>query len=118
LPEAESLSAANKRIANILKKSGVTGVAAIQANLLQEPAEKKLHAEIEKLMPQIEPLCNNGHYEEALSKLAGLRGVVDEFFDKVLVMADDQAVKNNRLSLLQRLHQAFTRIADIACLQT
>jgi glycyl-tRNA synthetase beta chain len=117
LPEAESLSAANKRIANILKKSGVTGEAAIQADLLQEPAEKKLHAEIEKLMPQIEPLCAGGRYEEALSRLAGLRQIVDEFFDKVMVMADDEAVKKNRLALLQQLHRAFTRIADIACLQ-
>jgi glycyl-tRNA synthetase beta chain len=117
LPEAESLSAANKRIANILKKSGVTAAATVQVDLLQEPAEKKLHAEIVKLMPQIEPLCAGGRYEEALSKLAGLRQTVDEFFDKVMVMADDEAVKKNRLALLQQLHQAFTRIADIACLQ-
>jgi glycyl-tRNA synthetase beta chain len=118
LPEAASLSAANKRIANILKKSGAADVAAIRVDLLQEPAEKKLHAEIEKLMPQIEPLCAGGRYEEALSKLAGLRGAVDEFFDKVMVMAEDEAVKKNRLALLQQLHRAFTRIADIACLQT
>ncbi len=117
LPEAESLSAANKRIANILKKSAAAA-GIVNTALLQEPAERKLHAEIEKLAPQIEPLCDNGRYEEALSKLAGLRGAVDEFFDKVLVMAEDPAIKNNRLSLLQRLHQAFTRIADIACLQT
>jgi glycyl-tRNA synthetase beta chain len=119
LPEAASLSAANKRIANILKKSGTVSAASeVKDTLLHEPAEKKLHAEIEKLMPQIEPLCAGGKYAEALSKLAGLRKVVDEFFDTVMVMTDDEAVKKNRLALLQRLHQAFTRIADIACLQT
>lgn len=118
LPEAGSLSAANKRIANILKKSGSGTATTVEVSLLQEPAEKKLHAEIERLIPQIEPLCNGGRYEEALSKLSGLRGAVDEFFDSVLVMAENEAVKRNRLALLQRLHQAFTRIADIACLQT
>ncbi|HEX5055006.1 MAG TPA: glycine--tRNA ligase subunit beta [Gammaproteobacteria bacterium] len=118
LPEAESLSAANKRIANILKKSGVAAAGMVEASLLQEAAERKLHAEIEKLTPQIEPLCSSGHYEAALSKLAGLRKSVDEFFDTVLVMAEDEAVKRNRLALLHRLHQSFTRIADIACLQT
>lgn len=118
LPEAESLAAANKRIANILKKSGAAVVDTINTSLLQEPAEKKLHLEIEQLAPHIEPLCNSGRYEEALSKLAGLRGAVDEFFDKVLVMDENEAIKKNRLALLQRLHQAFTRIADIACLQT
>jgi glycyl-tRNA synthetase beta chain len=119
LPEAQSLSAANKRIANILKKSAtIAGAGAVNTALLQEPAEIKLHAEIEKLAPQIEPLCNSGRYEEALSKLAGLRGAVDEFFDKVLVMAEDPGVKNNRLALLHSLQHAFTRIADIACLQT
>lgn len=118
LPEAASLAAANKRIANILKKSGGGAGGQVDASLLQEPAEQKLHAEIEKLLPQIEPLCVAGRYEEALKKLAGLRKTVDEFFDKVLVMAEDEAVKKNRLTLLQRLHLAFTRIADIACLQT
>ncbi|HEY3487253.1 MAG TPA: glycine--tRNA ligase subunit beta, partial [Gammaproteobacteria bacterium] len=118
LAEAASLAAANKRIANILKKSAIPNTAAVNAQLLQEPAEKKLHADIEKLLPQIEPLCTAGRYEEALSKLAGLRKPVDEFFDSVLVMADDEAVRKNRLALLQRLHAAFTRIADIACLQT
>jgi glycyl-tRNA synthetase beta chain len=118
LPEAASLSAANKRIANILKKSGAATTGPVEVSLLQESAEKKLHAEIERLTPEIEPLCNLGHYEAALSKLAGLRKSVDEFFDTVLVMAEDEAVKRNRLSLLQRLHHSFTRIADIACLQT
>jgi glycyl-tRNA synthetase beta chain len=117
LPEAESLSAANKRIANILKKSINGDGAQVDASLLQEPAERKLHAEIGKLLPQIEPLCDSGLYEEALKKLAGLRRTVDEFFDTVLVMAEDQAVRKNRLALLQGLHRAFTRIADIACLQ-
>lgn len=118
LPEAASLAAANKRIANILKKSAGGAGGQVDASLLQEAAEQKLHAEIEKLLPRIEPLCEAGRYEEALKNLAGLRKTVDEFFDTVLVMAEDEAVKKNRLALLQRLHRAFTRIADIACLQT
>jgi glycyl-tRNA synthetase beta chain len=118
LPEAASLAAANKRIANILKKSGGDATDAVEPGLLREAAEKRLHDEIERMIPGIEPLCVSGRYEEALLKLAGLRGPVDEFFDAVMVMTEDEAVKRNRLALLQRVHRAFTRIADIACLQT
>lgn len=114
LPEAESLAAANKRIANILKKTeSGTGVE-VNAALLKEPAEKALYESIQEVLPEVEPLCAAGDYEAALKKLASLREPVDRFFDSVLVMAEDAKLKANRLALLQVLNNLFTRIADIS----
>lgn len=114
LPEAESLAAANKRIANILKKTegGIGGE--VSPVLLKESAEKALYKSIQEILPEVEPLCDVGDYEAALKKLATLREPVDRFFDSVLVMAEDSELKANRLALLQVLNNLFTRIADIS----
>lgn len=117
LPEAESLAAANKRIANLLKKAEDASNAKTDSKLLQEPAEKTLDESIRKILPELEPLVAAGDYETALKKLAGLRQPVDAFFDTVLVMADDEKLRQNRLALLRQLSNLFTRIADISCLQ-
>jgi glycyl-tRNA synthetase beta chain len=116
MDEAETLSAANKRTANILKKSGVDNTLQVDGKRLNEPAEKALFEAIEKVAPRIEPLCRKGEYTRALQTLAGLRQPVDRFFDEVLVMADEPALRENRLALLQRLSGLFTAIADIALL--
>lgn len=114
LPEAESLAAANKRIANLLKKTDGELSARVNTSLLREPAEKELHKHIQAVIPVVEPLCAAGDYGSALKKLAGLREPVDRFFDSVLVMAEDEKLKANRLALLQTLNNLFTRIADIS----
>lgn len=114
LPEAESLAAANKRIVNILKKTEGGIGCEISAALLKEAAEKELYECIQKILPEVEPLCAAGEYEAALKKLAALREPVDRFFDSVLVMAEDPKLKANRLALLQVLNNLFTRIADIS----
>ena len=125
LPEAESLTAANKRIANILKKSTsvtpdgtrATPVAA-QVELLREPAEKALHEALAEALPDVERALGKGkrNYAGALTRLAKLRPTVDAFFDGVMVNAEDPALRNNRLALLAGLRGQFTRIADLSCL--
>jgi glycyl-tRNA synthetase beta chain len=115
LPEAVALAAANKRVANILAKQlGDTLPAAVQSALLQEPAEQTLASAIELLSQEIEPLVQQRDYSGILQKLAQLREPVDGFFDQVMVMADDQAIRNNRLALLFSLRQLFINVADIS----
>ena len=117
LPEAAALAAANKRIGNILTKNGGTtdfSAREVDRSLLSEPAERTLLAEIDGIGPAVEAAMAGGDYVAALSGLARLRPAVDAFFDKVLVMADDSAVRNNRLCLLQRLHRQMNRVADIS----
>ncbi len=128
LPEAASLTAANKRIANILKKSTsvtpddarATPVAP-QVELLREPAEKALHEALAAVLPEVERALGrrdkgNRDYAAALAELAKLRPAVDAFFDGVMVNAEDPALRNNRLALLAQLRGVFTRIADLSCL--
>jgi glycyl-tRNA synthetase beta chain len=117
LPEAESLAAANKRIGNILKKSEETIPDQVDPALLQEAAEKALHEKIEAMAATVAPLFAARDYEAALKQLAGLREVVDTFFDEVMVMADEAAIRANRLSLLNRLRNLFLEIADLSQLQ-
>jgi glycyl-tRNA synthetase beta chain len=119
LPDAESLSIANKRVSNILIKnaSSATGQA-IDIGLLELPAERALAAQLEALSDVIQPLFHDARYIDVLSQLADLRAPVDEFFDKVLVMAEDPALRENRLLLLTRLRAMFLQVADIALLQT
>jgi glycyl-tRNA synthetase beta chain len=115
LPEAVALAAANKRVANILAKQlGDTAPGAVQSALLQEPAEQALASAIELLSEEIEPLVQQRDYSGILQKLAQLREPVDEFFDQVMVMADDQSIRNNRLALLFSLRQLFINVADIS----
>ncbi len=116
LPQAESLSAANKRIANILKK--VEGELALEINpaLLQEPAEQALAEKVASIEAELAPLFAAGDYSQALSQLAVLREPVDAFFDHVMVMAEDAQLRANRLALLNRLRALFLRVADISLL--
>ena len=117
LPEAESLSAANKRIANILKN--LTKVSKkIDSALLKEAAEKNLHKTLQSLQKTVNPLFEKREYQKALFELASLRETVDQFFDDVMVMVDDEALKNNRLAILENLRGLFLQVADLSRLQS
>ncbi|MDG3086780.1 glycine--tRNA ligase subunit beta [Vibrio hannami] len=117
LDAAESLAAANKRVGNILAKFDGELAEEIDLSLLQEDAEKALAENVEVMTEALEPAFATGNYQEALSKLADLREPVDTFFDSVMVMADDEALKKNRLTLLNNLRNLFLQIADISLLQ-
>ncbi|MFA0159702.1 glycine--tRNA ligase subunit beta [Vibrio splendidus] len=117
LEAAEALAAANKRVGNILAKFDGDLPAEIDLALLQEDAEKALAENVEVMTEALEPAFATGNYQEALSKLADLREPVDAFFDNVMVMADDEALKKNRLTLLNNLRNLFLQIADISLLQ-
>ena len=116
LPEAPALAAANKRIGNILKKAEPDGAlqAAVNATLLQEPAEQALYAALQQTVPQADAQFAAGDYTGSLKTLAALRAPVDAFFDGVMVNAEDPALKANRLALLQQLHEAMNRVADLS----
>ncbi|HEX5637799.1 MAG TPA: glycine--tRNA ligase subunit beta, partial [Gammaproteobacteria bacterium] len=118
LPEADSLAAANKRISNILKKVEGKLPQTVDVKLLHEAAEKNLYQAMQAQAAIAGPLFDEGDYQAALLQLAGLRQVVDEFFDKVMVMAEDEALKNNRLALLNGLRNLFLRAADLSRLQS
>ena len=117
LPQAEALAAANKRIRNILKQAGNAPATAVDPALLREPAEQQLAQEVEALRAQVEAQLNAGNYAAALKALASLRPAVDAFFDKVMVMAEDTALRHNRLALLAGLSNLFMGAADISKLQ-
>ena len=114
LSAAESLAAANKRVANILKKSTSNETVLVDEKLLSEDAEKKLYQVLNTLSKTVEPMFDSGDYEAALSQLSSLRDPVDAFFDSVMVMADDDAIKNNRIALLSLMNQLFLRAADLS----
>ena len=116
LSAAESLAAANKRISNILKKVDGALPATVNADLLQLPAEQALAQAVQAQQDNVLPLFASGDYEAALLSLAQLREPVDTFFDEVMVMADDVALKNNRLALLNSLRGLFLRVADLSVL--
>lgn len=116
LPEADALAAANKRVSNILSKQGVTETVTVDSSLLTEPSEIALAADIEAQQSLLAPLFAAGKYQEALESLSSLRAPVDSFFEDVMVMAEDEAVKNNRLALLSQLRALFLGVADISVL--
>ena len=116
LPEAGSLAAANKRVSNILSKQDGDVSADLDESLLAEDAEKALAKAITAIETEIQPLCEQGDYRSTLEKLASLRADIDNFFDNVMVMADDAAVRTNRLALLKRLRRLFLGVADISVL--
>lgn len=118
LPDSASLAAANKRVSNILAKQSNAIPANFDKALLTEPAEKELAAAIVRLTAEVTPLFDNARYAHGLEKLAGLKPEVDKFFEDVLVMADDPAIRGNRLALLNQLRSLFLRVADISCLHT
>ncbi|MCY0965268.1 glycine--tRNA ligase subunit beta [Parathalassolituus penaei] len=118
LEAAQALASANKRVSNILAKNGGDAVVAtVNAALLQQDEERALFEEMTGLTDLIVPSLQKGDYNGALTALSTLRSVVDAFFDKVMVMADDEAIKNNRLALLKQLGGMFMAIADISLLQ-
>jgi glycyl-tRNA synthetase beta chain len=111
---ASSLAAANKRIANILRKADQQGNAKVKEKLLQDDAELALWSALKTTREALKPLLAAREYAAALDRLATLRGVVDAFFDDVMVMAENDAVKNNRLALLAELRALFLNVADIS----
>ncbi|MEO8538071.1 MAG: glycine--tRNA ligase subunit beta, partial [Betaproteobacteria bacterium] len=114
LPESSALSAANKRIVNILKKSGGEAAAAVDTDRLSAGAEHDLWHAFETLAPAIDAHCARGDYASALRALAGAKPAVDRFFDDVMVMVDDAALRANRLALLNRVSATMNRVADIS----
>lgn len=116
LPEATALAAANKRVSNILAKQGGSISTETNAALLHEQAERDLSNQLDSIEREITPLFERGEYRDALELLAQLRTTVDLFFDQVMVMAEDDALKQNRLALLARLRRLFLGVADISLL--
>jgi glycyl-tRNA synthetase beta chain len=114
LPEAAALAAANKRVGNILKKAEGDVQATVNATLLGEPAEAALFAALEQFVPKADAAFAKGDYTAALQTLAALREPVDAFFDKVMVNAEDPALRANRLGLLKQLYDAMNRVAELA----
>ena len=117
LDAAATLAAANKRVSNILAKSKEALYDQVHASVLKEPSEVKLATHLVVLRDKLEPLFAAGQYQEALVELAALREPVDAFFDGVMVMAEDEAVRINRLTLLSKLRELFLQVADISVLQ-
>jgi glycyl-tRNA synthetase beta chain len=117
LPEATSLAAANKRIRNILKKSSEALSQRADASLFQDQAERDLLAKLDEVTPQAQPLFDRGDYAEGLRILASLKQPVDDFFDQVMVMAEQDDLRINRLTLLSQLESLFLSVADISLLQ-
>jgi len=117
LEASESLAAANKRIANILKKLKGKRPTEVNSELFVEEAEKHLSDQLATVSERITPLLAQAQYTQALTELSTLREVVDRFFDDVMVMADDEALKNNRIALLGSLQGQFIQVADLSLLQ-
>ena len=116
LDSAEALAAANKRVANILAKAE-DDIGAIDVALCIEPAEQVLAQSVLSLAKEVQPLIAQGEYTAVLDKLAGLRQPVDNFFDNVMVNAEDAKLRQNRLAILNTLQGLFLQVADISLLQ-
>ena len=116
LDSAEALAAANKRVANILAKAE-GNIGAIDVALCVEPAEQVLAQSVLSLAKEVQPLIAQGEYTAVLDKLAGLRQPVDNFFDNVMVNAEDAKLRQNRLAILNTLQGLFLQVADISLLQ-
>ncbi|WNJ79631.1 glycine--tRNA ligase subunit beta [Cedecea neteri] len=117
LEAAVSLAAANKRVSNILAKSDEVLNDTVQATVLKEAEEIRLATNVVVLRDKLQPYFAEGRYQEALEELANLREPVDEFFDKVMVNAEDKDLRINRLTLLTKLRELFLQVADISLLQ-
>jgi len=117
LDSAESLAAANKRVGNILAKSKESIDGQVQSSLLQEAPEKALYQLLDETEKTVKPLIQDGNYTDALTQLSNLKEPVDEFFEHVMVNAEQDGIRLNRLNLLYRLRQLFLEIADISLLQ-
>ena len=116
LDSAEALAAANKRVSNILAKADAA-IGEINLTACVEPAEKNLAEAVLALRTEVQPLIAQGDYTAVLDKLANLRAPVDSFFDNVMVNAEDPALRQNRLAILNTLQGLFLQVADISLLQ-
>ena len=116
LDSAEALAAANKRVSNILAKADAA-IGEINLTACVEPAEKALAEAVLALRTKVQPLIAQGDYTAVLDKLANLRAPVDSFFDNVMVNAEDPALRQNRLAILNTLQDLFLQVADISVLQ-
>ena len=116
LDSAKALAAANKRVSNILAKAGAA-IGEINLTACVEPAEKALAEAVLALRTEVQPLIAQGDYTAVLDKLANLRAPVDSFFDNVMVNAEDPALRQNRLAILNTLQGLFLQVADISVLQ-
>jgi glycyl-tRNA synthetase beta chain len=114
LPDAASLAAANKRIANILKKVSEPVGDTVDSSRLIDPAEQVLAEQVVAIAREVEPKFAARDYARALQQLAALRQATDDFFDSVMVNADDPALRANRLALLNRMRGLFMRAADLS----
>jgi glycyl-tRNA synthetase beta chain len=117
LAAAQSLAAANKRIRNILKKSDQAIADAVEPTKLQDPAEKYLFTKIREMGSKVQPMFDASEYTDGLQLLADLKDPVDQFFDEVMVMTDDPAIRANRLALLSEMENLFLSVADLSRLQ-
>ena len=117
LAEAETLAAANKRVGNILAKFDGELFQSFNSELATEAEEKALAAAFAEISEKVAPFMANKDYQSALTELAQLKAPIDTFFDNVMVMSDDEAVKTNRLTLLNQVRDCFFDIADISLLQ-
>ena len=114
LPEALSLSAANKRIVNILRKAEGEAGSSVDRSVLADGAERALHAAFDALRPIVESRVADGDFAAALQALASVKPTVDRFFDDVMVMADDPKIRGNRLALLREVSATMNHVADIS----
>ena len=118
MAEAQSLASANKRVSNILQKQGDTANTddAVDPSLFKEAAEQQLADKLEQCRLIAEPLFQNREYTAGLEALAGSKQAIDNFFEKVLVMDEDLALRANRIKLLAALRTLFLQVADISYL--
>lgn len=114
LPEALSLSAANKRIVNILRRAEDEAGSAVDRSALADGAENELYAAFDKLRPLVEGRVADGDFAAALRALASTKPTIDRFFDDVMVMADDPKIRANRLALLREVAATMNHVADIS----
>jgi glycyl-tRNA synthetase beta chain len=117
LPQAPALAAANKRVSNILDKQAPEFIRGeVSKDLLTDPAEVALANQLHSKRTAVAALLKRSQYTEALASLADLQPAVDQFFDEVMVMVDDDGLRQNRLNLLKTLRDQFLQVADISLL--
>lgn len=117
LPEAGALASINKRVSNLLEKNGDQETEGeVSAHLFADNKEHSLWASLSDLEGRVIPLIEQGHYGEALSLLASLRAPIDDYFDSVMVMVDDEALRTNRCRVLAKLRGLFLQVADVSLL--
>lgn len=114
MPEAEHLAAANKRIRNILKKTELKDTPTVDNELFTEDAEKQLHTSVSAIAQQANDLVNQTEYTSALKLLSSLQQTIDQFFDDVMVMDENEQIRNNRIALLKSVGDLFMNIADVS----